>query len=238
MPQTVRQLTGRSAFNAGVQGGSAADEYVFTRLLAQRFPHARPAYIIFTDVGIAGDGVNPELADEPSARPFLGADASTKKTTCLANNGYYRADGGLAYPPSSAADNARRTATTVAQTLRNITAAKERPTRINPADTTYFQRLLAFMNAQGARPVIVLNPIYPTVLAKLKRYGFPARKAAEVYLAWLRQRYRFVFLDAEDIHTWGGKASDFWNVDHVDRTNMNRLLRYVVAHSDGVLRQR
>ena len=44
-----------------------------------------------------------------------------------------------------------------------------------------------------------------------------------------------MLVNGEDIRTWGGKASDFWNIDHIDRANMDRLLRYVVQHSDGVL---
>jgi hypothetical protein len=239
MPNTVQQLTGRSTFNAGVRGGSSSDEYVFTRLLAQRFPRSKPAYLVFTDIGVAGDGVNPELADEPLARPFLGSDASSKKTTCVPN-GEYTADGGLDYPPGlDKAQREARTAATVAQTLKGITAATERPTRIDPAHTRYFLRMLAFMNAHGATPVIVLNPMYPSVLAKRRQYGFPERKAVTVYLAWLRSRhYRFVFVDCEDIRRWGGRESDFINVDHIDRANMARMLRYVVAHSHGVLRRR
>jgi hypothetical protein len=77
------------------------------------------------------------------------------------------------------------------------------------------------------------------VLAKRRQYGFPERKAVTVYLAWLRSRhYRFVFVDCEDIRRWGGRESDFINVDHIDRANMARMLRYVVAHSHGVLRRR
>jgi hypothetical protein len=235
MPQTVRQLTKRRAFNAGVRGGGAADEYVFTRLIAQRFPHAKTAYIIFTDVGIAGDGVNPELADEPLARPFLGSDAGSATTTCVPN-GFYRPDGGLAYPPGlSAAQRARKVARGVAQTLPNIPEQSKNVPPIDPGQTKYFQRLLGFLNAQGATPVIVLNPIYPTILAARQKYGFPQRQAAGAYLKWLHKRYRFVLLDCENIAKWGGKASDFWNIDHVDRKNMDRMLRYVVAHSKGVL---
>lgn len=236
MPQTLRKLTGRSAFNAGVRGGNATDEYVFTRLLAQRFPPATTAYVIFVDVGIANDGVNPELADQPLARPFLGPAASAKTSTCVPN-AFYTSDGGLAYPPElSAAQRAQRVAATVAGTLAKINASTERPTRIDPAGTLHFRRLLAFANAQGATPVIVLNPIYPSVLAAREKYGFPERKAAGVYLAWLRAHgYRFRLVDCENIHAWGGKASDFWNVDHVDRRNMDRMLRYVVLRAKSEL---
>jgi hypothetical protein len=106
---------------------------------------------------------------------------------------------------------------------------------IDPATTTFFQKLLAFANSQGTTPVVVLNPIYPKVLAARKKYGFPQLKAANVYLTWLHSQYQFISINAEDIATWGGKASDFGNIDHIDRYNMDRLLTYVVAHSNGVL---
>ena len=235
MPATVEELTGGREFNAGVRGGGAADEYVFTRLLAQRFPDAKPAYLIFVDVSIASDGVNPDMADEPLARPFLGKDASPAKSAC-ANNHLYTADGGLAFTGGpDKAQRAQLVAAGVAETLPGIPADSATPRYISPSSTAYFQKLLRFMNAQGATPVIVLNPIYPTILAAREKYGFPELKAAKVYIAWLHERYHFIFLNCEDIRTWGGKASDFWNKDHIDRANMNRLLGYVVHHSDGVL---
>lgn len=237
MPKVVRQLTGRATFNAGVRGGSPSDEYVFTRVLARRFPSRTRAYLMFADVGIAGDGVNPEMADEPLARPYLGSDATSKRTTCHVTN-TYSADGGIAHSPASAAQRAAGRAKTIPPALANINASTQKPTRIDPAQTKYFQRTLAFMNAQGATPVVVLNPVYPSVLAKLRHYGYPKRRAAAKYIAWLHKRYRFVFVDGEDIRKWHGKASDFINVDHIDRANMRRLLRYVVAHSHGVLKKR
>jgi hypothetical protein len=235
MPATVERLTGRPAFNAGVHGGKASDEYVFTRLLAQRFPRAKVAYVIFIDVGIAVGGVDPELADEPLARPFLGAAASSKISTCVPN-GFYRPDGGLAYSPGlNAAQRAQRVAKGLAETLPSIPSQSGKVTPTSAARTVYFRRMLAFMNAQGATPVVVFNPIYPAVLAARRKYGFPQRHAAGVYLASLQRRYRFVLVDCEDIRTWGGKPSDFWNIDHVDRAGMGRMLRYVVGHSRGVL---
>jgi hypothetical protein len=239
MPATVEKLTGGTAFNAGVHGGGSADEYVFTRLLAQRFPQAKPAYLIFVDVNIGGDGVNPELADEPLARPFIGAAASSKKTTCVPN-GWYTADGGLAYPPAlTQAQREQRVAQALAGALAGIRADAKKPRYIDPSSTKWFRELLSFVNAQGATPVIVLNPIYPTVLKWRKKYGFPELTAAKAYLAWLRRKdYRFVLVNGENIRRWGGSASDFVNIDHIDRTNMDRLLRYVVHHSDGVLTKR
>jgi hypothetical protein len=234
MPKTLQTLTGGSAFNAGVHQGNVSDEYVFARLLAQRFPAAKPGYLIFVDVGIANDGVNPEMADEPLAKPFLGSSASSKTSTCV-NNNNYTADGGLNYPEPSKAQRAAKVAATLPGALAGLKADGKKTYHIIPSRTTYLQKLLALANNQGATPVIVLNPLYPKVLAARKKYGFPELKAANTYLTWLHTQYQFISLNGEDIKTWGGKASDFSNVNHIDRYNMDRLLAYVVAHSNGAL---
>jgi hypothetical protein len=234
MPPTVAALTGGPAFNAGVHEGNASDGYVFARVLADRFPAAHPTYLVFVDVGIAVDAVNPELADQPLARPYLGANASSKTSTCVDNHNY-TADGGLNYPEASKAQRLAKIAAGLPGVLAGIPADAKKSHVINTAKTTYFQKFLAFANAQGVKPVIVLNPIYPRVLAERRKYGFPELAAANVYLTWLHARYKFIALNCEDIRTWGGLASDFANVNHIDRYNMNRLLKYVVAHSNGAL---
>ena len=52
----------------------------------------------------------------------------------------------------------------------------------------------------------------------------------------LQKHYRFVVVDCSDTRVWGGNARDFNNATHINRRNMRRMLRYIVAHSDGALR--
>ena len=92
------------------------------------------------------------------------------------------------------------------------------------------------MNNRGEVPVIVLNPLYPSVLAAEEKNGFPAHGATMEKLAQLHRRFRFVLVNCEDIRKWHGTKSDWSNASHVSRPNMRRELRYIVAHSDGVLR--
>jgi hypothetical protein len=234
MPKTLQTLTGGSAFNAGVHQGNVSDEYVFARLLAQRFPSAKPAYLIFVDVGIANDGVNPEMADEPLARPFLGSSANSKTSTCI-NNNNYTADGGLDYPEPSLAQRLAKVASGLPGALAGLKADAKKTYTIPQSRTMYLQKLLSLANGQGTTPVIVINPLYPKVFAARQKYGFPELKAANTYLTWLHTQYQFISLNCENIATWGGKSSDFSNVNHIDRYNMDRLLKYVVAHSNGAL---
>jgi hypothetical protein len=106
----------------------------------------------------------------------------------------------------------------------------------DPARVQLFEHLLAYMNGRGERPVIVFNPVYPTVLAELEKYGDPVAASSLDYLDSLRPRYDFVVVNCQDIHTWGGTDYDWTNASHVDRANMRRMLRYIVTHSDGALR--
>jgi hypothetical protein len=260
-PAYLRLLTGHGGYNAGVTGGTAADAYVFARYTASRFRGARRRYILFVDAGVAVAGVNPQLAADPRVAPYLrggsrfrlsdlgtyvGLDASRASLrvldkcvlhSCSRDTLIFNPDGSLPHAPisySPATLNALQqdAATIVAGIRKN----PPKPHRFDPRRYVYFEQFLAFANSRGERPVIVFNPIYPTVLAELERHGFPDRAASLAHLKALHHRYDFVVVNCQDIRTWGGKAEDFNNATHVNWRNMRRMLRYVTAHSGAALR--
>jgi hypothetical protein len=143
----------------------------------------------------------------------------------------------LGYLPEHAKSLRKAVAKAVAAArVPQETLAQWRHDLADPQRLVYLERLLAFANGRGEVPVLVLNPIYPSVLATLNRYGFPGRRATLEKVAQLHKRFRFVLVDCEDIHKWGGNAYDWTNATHVNRANMRRELRYIVAHSHGALR--
>jgi hypothetical protein len=258
-------LTGYSGFNAGVTGGTSADEYVFVRFAADLFPHQRRRYVWFTDVGLAGGGVLPQLGNDPRARKYLRADSgfglgdvrtylSTDATKaswrvfrkCVLGSCRsrirYSPDGSLTnqslrYLP----EHAKSLRASVAKEIAGVRVHHETLTQARrdlaaPGRFFYFERALSFMNERGEVPVIVLNPVYPTVLAVLNKYGYASRRATLEKVAQLRKSFRFVFVDCQDIRTWHGNDYDWSNATHVNRANMRRLLTYIVAHSHGALR--
>jgi hypothetical protein len=264
-PSYVQKLTGHTGFNAGVTGGTSADEYVFVRYAADRFPHQKRRYIWFTDVGLAGGGVLPQLSQDPRARKYLVGDSSfslgdvgtylstdaTKASfrvfkKCVLHSCRslirYNPDGSLTnqslhYLPEHAKSLRASVAKEVAGVrTHHATLAQARKDLADPSRFFYFERALAFMNKRGEVPVIVLNPVYPTVLAQLDKYGYAGRRATLEKVAQLHKRFRFVFVNCQDIRTWGGNDYDWTNATHVNRSNMRLMLRYVVAHSDGALR--
>jgi hypothetical protein len=107
--------------------------------------------------------------------------------------------------------------------------------RYTNRELSYFTKTLAFLNAHGATPVIVLNPVYPSIYQLLQKRHSQREAEALAELHKLQKRYRFVVVDGSDIRVWGGKARDFSNATHINRANMRRLLRYVVKHSHGAL---
>jgi hypothetical protein len=264
-PSYLQKLTGHTGFNAGVTGGTTADEYVYVRFAASLFPHQERRYVWFTDVGLAGGGVNDQLARDPRARKYLpgGADfglgdvgtyLSTDATkaswrvfrkcvlaTCQSRI-RFNPDGSLTsrslrYLPEHAKSLDKSVTKLVASVRRHHqTLAQARADLAQPYRFDYFERALTFMNRRGEVPVIVLNPVYPKVYRELLRYGYNGRRATLEMVAKLQKRYRFVFVDAQDIRKWGGNDYDWSNATHINRANMRRLLRYVVAHSRRALR--
>ena len=264
-PSFVRRLTGLTAFNAAVTGGSAPEAYVFVRFAADRFPHQKHRYIWFTDVGLASGIVQPQLAQDPRAhrylpdaprfglgnvKTYLSTDATKASWrvfdkcvlgTCHSRI-HYKPDGSLTkrslhFLPEHARSLSRSVHARLAEARANHeTLAQARRELADPRRFAYLRRMLTFMNHRGEVPVIVLNPIYPTVLAEQEKDGFPAQRATMEKVAQLKKHFHFVLVNCEDISKWGGTTTDWSNASHVNRANMRLELRYIVAHSHGVLR--
>lgn len=264
-PSQLRRLTGHTGFNAAVTGGSAPEAYVMVRFTADRFPHQKRRYLWFTDNGLASSVVEPQLAQDPRARRYLGSVPSfgledvktylgvdaTKASwrvfkkcvlgSCRSPISYH-SDGSLTtrslrhLPEDARSLHAAVDAKLAAVRAHHETLAQARADIDAPGRLLYLDRMLAFMNSRDEVPVIVLNPIYPSVFAAQEKKGFPAYRATLWKLAQLKKRYRFVVVDCEDSRKWGGNPNDWSNATHVNRKNMRRELAYVVAHSRGALK--
>jgi hypothetical protein len=154
------------------------------------------------------------------------------------NQKWFHADGSLL------ASRVRTTATQRAGYLRatladKIAAVSTRPESARPpgrANLRAFERLIAWMNSQGATPVVVMNPLDPALLHALARNGaFPRHAWADRYLRSMRHRYRFDFIDLTDVRTFHGLPNGFSDPTHVTVANMRLMLRYIVAHDHGLL---
>jgi hypothetical protein len=242
-PSYLRRLTGHSGFNAAVMGGTAPDAWVFTRYTADRFPNEKRRYIWFVSPGLAGNIPDPRTEADPRGEHYLQEvapylDYQPLKVAWPQHPfRHYRPDGSLAVkalPPSP-----QHVQQVKAQAAAISARIRENPPVAPQYDAKrfhLFEHLLAYMNGRGELPVIVFNPVYPTVYAELEHFGNPVTTSSLDYLHSLRSRYDFVVVDCENIHTWGGTDYDWKNATHVNQFNMRRMLKYIVAHSDGALR--
>jgi len=242
-PLFLQRLTGHSAFNAAVMGGTAPDAWVFIRYTADRFPGRTRGYIWFVSWGLAGNIPDPRTEADPRGAHYLQEVAPyldqqpTKVVWPKRPFTGYRPDGGLAgkaWPPSPA--HVRKVKGEADAIVADIRRNPPTTPRYDAKRFALFEHLLAYLNGRGERPVLVFNPLYPSVYSALQRYGDPVITSSLAYLRGLRPRYRFVVVDCENIRSCGGNATDWANATHVDRFNMERMLRYIVAHSDGALR--
>ena len=241
-PAFLQRVTGLTGFNAAVMGGTAPDAWVFTRFTADRFPGQKRGYIWFVSAGLAGDIPDPRTEADPRGARYLHEVAPYLDNQPLKVDWpkhpftRYRKDGSLAVRalrPSPA-----RVQQVKAQAAAIVAGIKEKPPTAPQYDSKRFQlfeHLLGYMNSRGERPVIVFNPLYPTVFAELERHGNPVIATSLNYLQSLRKRFDFVVVDGENIAAWGGTDYDWKNATHVDQANMRRLLRYVVEQSKGAL---
>jgi hypothetical protein len=241
-PSYLQRLTGHNGFNAAVMGGTAPDAWVFIRYTADRFPNQRRRYVWFVSSGLAGYIPDPRTEADPRGQKYLQEVAPYLSSQPLKVSWPkrpfrgYRPDGSLPgkpWPPSSAHVRlVKAEAAAMVATIR-----QHPPTRpsYDPKRFQLFEHLLAYLNGRGERPVIVFNPLYPTVYAAREHYGNPVTSASLDYLRRLRARYDFVVVDCENIRTWGGTTTDWKNPGHVDQLNMRRMLRYIVARSNGAL---
>ena len=239
-PSYLQQLTGHTGFNAAVMGGSAPDAWVFTRYTADLFPRQRRRYIWFVSWGLTSNIPDPRMEADPRGHRYLEEVAPYLNPQTLnvpwQMDTHYRADGSIAgQQPSFSPAHAKKVRQKAAQIVAQIRQHPPVAPPPDPARFQLFEHLIAEMNALGTRPVIVLNPIYPTVLAELEKYGSPLSTSSLDYLRRLQSRYAFVVVDCQDSRKWGGTDYNWTNPTHVNRANMRRMLRYIVTHSDGAL---
>jgi hypothetical protein len=262
-PRDLQRLTGESGFNAGVTGGDSVDELVFARMLNQRFPDVTHRYLVFVNVGLGGAGVNPQLASDPRARPFLsprqrsraGVSLLTEVSDYLSiqatrdslrvlracvlrscTQRWFNPDGSLLAARAGAAPDAKLPLHVAV--ARKVAEIRRRPlSTAEPglANRVAFIRLIRWMNAHGATPVVVMNPLAPALLRELDRRGFPQHRWAVRYLHGLESRVRFDFIDLTDVRTFHGLRNGFADPTHVSVANMRLMLRYIVAHDHGIL---
>ncbi len=105
----------------------------------------------------------------------------------------------------------------------------------DPASEAYFEKTLAFMNEQGATPLLVLTPINPKLREILGPLGWDVRHEQVVqYIESLQGTYDFKFLDLTDPSLFGFDPKQFYDGMHMTTVNTEKAIDYILKQTGGV----
>ena len=122
---------------------------------------------------------------------------------------------------------------------RYSTSIATSTTSLDPESQTYFEKTLAFMNDEGATPLIVLTPINPKLLKVVDPLGWYTRHGQVVdYVESLKATYDFEFVDITDMTKFGADPVQFYDGVHMTTINTRRAIDYVLKRPAGSRRSR
>lgn len=264
-PAYLQKKLGQSGFNAAVSDGNPEDAWAFLNDIHARFPNAHPHFLWVLDVEALRGAPDPGVLDTPALARFIPAKtrwsarlygilpllswkavrASVKvlqaevsgkgihlKDAVFTNNGYRSLD---------VHDIARADGSTLAAQLRASESLyswvyRTIYPRLSPTEEGYVERTLAQMDAWGYAPVIVLSPIHPALRKVLAPLGWTARyHQVLAYMASLKPKYRFTFLDMTSISSFGGSPNLFYDGLHLTLPNVHRMLDAILRKAPGAL---
>lgn len=106
--------------------------------------------------------------------------------------------------------------------------------KLDPTAQSYFEKTLAFMNEQGATPVLVLTPINPKLRKIVGPLGWTKRHEEVVaYIESLRDEYDFVFLDYTDPTVFGFDPQQWYDGVHMTTVNTRRAIDHILEQTGG-----
>ncbi len=259
----VRQATGLRTFNAAVTAGRPADAYVFTRVVHDRWPQARPGFLWLLDVEAFQRGQLPPplLAESRFSRylpwrakaaaqlgelgrlaSWAGLRASygvwrerPTKAKVRANwLGRISPDGTVRTPPSG---EAKAGPTTLVKWSAAESAQYHAFVGLDPDAETYVEKTLQLFASWGGRGVVVLTPTQPQVLEAAQGAGWKLRHAEVLrLLEGLQKRYGFAIVDMTSVSSFRGDPAGFFDATHMTRENQRKLIDAVLREVGGRLR--
>jgi hypothetical protein len=265
-PRYIELETGDSAFNAAVSSGRPIDAWAFVNLIHDAYPDDRPGYLWLLDVeAFRSWPPDPGLLNTAALARYLPADvrreARLKNLTLLISldttakslksvREELRGGSGASGSADFDADGFRRRdyhdvraaagvplAAELRKTIRQAQGTYREYRRLDPQAKRYFEKTLAFMNGQGATPIVVLSPQHPQVTAAVGTSGWNARhRQLLAYLRSFRKHYDFALLDFTNIASFGGDPQELYDGYHLTVPNTRRLLDAVLEKNGGTLR--
>ncbi|MFA4965594.1 MAG: hypothetical protein WC709_08180 [Thermoleophilia bacterium] len=154
------------------------------------------------------------------------------KRQAKAYRAMYLPDGGLKESPLSAKELQGRLPKSIKRYSDLYRTAYR---RLDPEAQRYFEEALAFMNAQGATPLIVLTPINPKLRDVVGPLGWDTRhQQVLAYLEALASTYHFLLLDNSDPVKFHYDPQQFYDGVHMTDANTRRAIDYILEQTGGI----
>jgi len=107
--------------------------------------------------------------------------------------------------------------------------------KLDPESEAYFEKTLAFMNAQGATPVLAITPINPKLAKILNPLGRTQRHQQVLdYIESLQGKYHFKLVDLTDPSVFGFDPKQFYDGMHMTTINTEKAIDYILKQTGGV----
>lgn len=242
-PRQIKQLTGRTTFNAGISDGGARSLRAMVDWLNLRSGGAMPQMLIFADLETF-DGRTPQVRtrlwqeqmtkalDECKADP---SDACRERgqmfARSLANDATRRQGGAPGWQQYLRSDGRQVGGNLVESAARGVNMNDVRRRRIairvqtygpgdfdnvDPVSVTNFDHILKTANDAGVRPLVVLTPTHPDCIRICGRAGWAARRSeVRSTLAALKKSRDFRWIDYSYPAMYGGNGSEFFDEVHL-----------------------
>jgi hypothetical protein len=259
----VEQATGLRTFNAAVTAGRPSDAYVFTQVVRDRWPQARPDFLWLLDVEAFQRGTLPPslLADSRFSRylpwraraaaqldelgwlaSWSGLQASCEVWRKHPTREKVRAswlrrispDGTVKTPPSSEATAGPK----AVEKWSEAEVAQYRAFgHLDPEAEAYVEKTLQLFASWGGTGVVVLTPTQPDVLTAAQRAGWDARHEEVLrLLEQAQEEYDFAVVDMTGVESFGGDAAGFFDATHMTTENQRLMIDAALEQASGVFR--
>ncbi len=108
-------------------------------------------------------------------------------------------------------------------------------TEMDATAEEYVEKTLAFMNEQGATPLVVLTPINPKLRTVLAPLGWTERHEEVVaYIESLQSEYDLLFVDMTDPRDFGYVPREWYDGVHMTTVNTRPAIDYILEQTGGV----
>lgn len=253
-PKTVEELTGASAFNAGMSAGMPVDMYAMASYAYNIWSSSPPhiVYLVDVDTTLSPTSANAGLLTTPELwtqfsrtdkariardayRPYLTRDAlmnslrsvqaGTPYSNLVVNTvTHFRPDGYRRRDPFAHANAAKRREAETRRYRESI-YRNNGAEQLDSVGEDFLTRIVALAAAHDQKPTFVVMPPHPAYRAAMRRDGYERRRIAVLrFLHTLRADGRAQVVDMTNLHSFGGDPMLYSDNVHMTQPNVDRML--------------